>query len=97
MKNLKGYTVSRNKDVDMAAADTDRDSRYREAEEGLKEAYSVYGGMNSDELMAALRLQVNKQKRDGTYSADIMRQQMDMLRPYLSAEKIAELNKILDL
>lgn len=92
MKNLKGYTA---KNIEAAGADDD--VIRADVEEQIKRAYALYGAMDSRQLLGALREQVRKEKLAGTFSADNMRRQIDLLRPYLSADKLAELDKILEI
>ena len=92
MKNLKGYTA---KSIETAGADDD--VVRADAEEQIKHAYALYGTMDSRQLLGALREQVRKEKLAGTFSVDNMRRQIDLLRPYLSADKLVELDKILEI
>ena len=82
MKNLKNYGKNNGNN-----ANSDAFSAYEQAKR-------KYGNMNEDALISELKKQIEKSKKDGTFSEQKLQNQIDAMMPYLTAEQRAKLDAL---
>jgi len=67
------------------------------AEKRASEIVGEYSRMSEDALFAKLMEEVASQKSDGTFDMAELTENVNKMRPYLSAEQSAKLNHLLKL
>ena len=65
------------------------------SEKQVKETFDKYSKLSSNQLMSELLSEVNRQKRDGTFSFSELAQKIDSIRPMLSDQQIKNLDNLL--
>ncbi len=62
----------------------------------IEEAYNTYKDMNENQLMAELLSQVSKQKQNGTFNYQQIKNSVETLTPFLNEEQKNNLLSILE-